>query len=245
MRAALKTLGVSLAFFVGILAVTGGLSAFSPQYAVIFSLSSLGVSFLCLCKPIRFLGIGHRGTAASALFSAVFAAGMAYSFLHKETDQRLAMLAEQDPVQYLVELKDHDQDRWLEELQRLDPERHSAEVKRLKIEEAARTEKERKEKVARLAKDIEERCKSDQAKIHAYVMAQDPVKQRLKSPSTADFPYINKVKVLTSGECSFEIVGYVDAQNGFGAMIRSNYVAKITRDKHDDNGWRLDLVKFL
>lgn len=49
----------------------------------------------------------------------------------------------------------------------------------------------------------------------------------------------------TTHKCSFEIVGYVDAQNGFGAMIRSPYVAKLTRDKNDYHGWWLDMVEIL
>lgn len=46
------------------------------------------------------------------------------------------------------------------------------------------------------------------------------VKDRLRSPSTAAFPEINLNNL--DGK-SFEIVGVVDAQNGFGATIRGSF----------------------
>lgn len=67
----------------------------------------------------------------------------------------------------------------------------------------------------------------------AFVMSQNFVKQRLKSPSSANFPYVNDrgVDVFADGTCGFSVSAYVDSQNGFGAMIRSSYQAKIFYDR--------------
>jgi len=66
----------------------------------------------------------------------------------------------------------------------------------------------------------------------AYNYAEDAVKKKLKSPSTAKFPgTVEKSKhinYLGSGE--YEINSWVDSQNGFGAMIRSNFSVIIVFD---------------
>lgn len=63
--------------------------------------------------------------------------------------------------------------------------------------------------------------------VMAYVIAKKAVKQHLRSPSTSDFPYSNEVSIEGKGGCRFTINGYVDAQNGFGAMIRSYYTVDV------------------
>lgn len=70
-----------------------------------------------------------------------------------------------------------------------------------------------------------DKCPSD---VEAWTMAQYIVKNNLKSPSSADFPY--KGTVITGDVkkedlkiCSFFVGGPVDSQNSFGAIIRSHY----------------------
>jgi hypothetical protein len=48
----------------------------------------------------------------------------------------------------------------------------------------------------------------------------DLVKERLRSPSSAQF---SEVKLNNLDSQSFEIVGKFDAQNGFGAMMRGSF----------------------
>ncbi|MNJ48022.1 hypothetical protein D3C77_432010 [compost metagenome] len=74
----------------------------------------------------------------------------------------------------------------------------------------------------------------------AFVMSQNYVKQRLKSPSSAEFPYVidRGVQVVPDGQCGFYVSAYVDSQNGFGAMIRSSYQANISYDRKSKL-WRL------
>jgi hypothetical protein len=73
----------------------------------------------------------------------------------------------------------------------------------------------------------------------AAYAAQKYVEKQLKSPSTAKFPSLNKSKVKKSNNV-YEISSYVDSQNGFGAIIRSNYIVKI-RKKEDGNISLIDI----
>lgn len=63
----------------------------------------------------------------------------------------------------------------------------------------------------------------------ACIAAQKAVKARLKSPSTADFPdcgwSLRKYEIRANPEkTEFAVKGYVDSQNGFGAIIRSTFI---------------------
>lgn len=66
-------------------------------------------------------------------------------------------------------------------------------------------------------------------KMLAYNYAEDFIKQRLKSPSTAEFPGLfEKDEHITDlGGGEYQIRSWVDSQNGFGAMIRSRWSCKI------------------
>lgn len=55
--------------------------------------------------------------------------------------------------------------------------------------------------------------------IAAYTMAEKFVTDRLKSPSTADFPWYRKEFVEHLGGGRYRVRAYVDAQNSFGGMI--------------------------
>jgi hypothetical protein len=63
----------------------------------------------------------------------------------------------------------------------------------------------------------------------AYSYAEDYVKSQLKSPSTAKFPSILKkdAHISSLGNATYRITSWVDSQNGFGAMIRSDFTCQI------------------
>ena len=69
---------------------------------------------------------------------------------------------------------------------------------------------------------------SHDKKIDAWVCAEDVVSKRLKSPSSASFCSYNEAKITELGNSKYSIRGYVDAQNGFGAMIRSYFTVTLT-----------------
>src|SRR6266853_3484931 len=69
-------------------------------------------------------------------------------------------------------------------------------------------------------------------KITAWVMAQQFIKDRLKSPGTADFGgvfnYQDPESVVTDlGGGKFRVRAWVDAQNSFGGKIRNQFVCEL------------------
>lgn len=70
----------------------------------------------------------------------------------------------------------------------------------------------------------------------AYIASQFYAEDRLKSPSTAEFPTSRLIRVNYIGACQHQVHAYVDAQNSFGAMIRQNYYAEL---QYQDGDWRL------
>lgn len=78
----------------------------------------------------------------------------------------------------------------------------------------------------------------------AEVMCEKFVKQRLKSPGSAQFPGVTdsdyaKTKVLSNAKpWKFAVTGVVDSQNGFGALVRSDYVCTVSTKNR--TSWHLD-----
>lgn len=58
--------------------------------------------------------------------------------------------------------------------------------------------------------------------IELHAEAQQFVKQGLKSPSSAEFPVL-PYEANDLGDGRYRIVSYVDSQNSFGAMLRSDW----------------------
>ena len=71
----------------------------------------------------------------------------------------------------------------------------------------------------------------------AYIMMQDFVKKRLKSPGTADFPFGYSDYTKSIGKFQYKITAYVDAQNSFGALVRTRFTGII--EQTDKERWKL------
>jgi len=71
--------------------------------------------------------------------------------------------------------------------------------------------------------------KAENTKSNVKYNAKRYVELALKTPSTAKFPYYGDFSAWQTPENKdvWEVTGYVDAQNSFGAMIRSNWYVKI------------------
>jgi len=167
-----------------------------------------------------------------------------------EREKQLAALKQENPVQYLEALRDISKERWLKELEELDLKQHKVEIARIQKEEAEQKQWELEMQEYRKQQALEapknELCKSSNARRYAYIVVLQPaIEKRLKSPSSADFPFITSIKSGYADECSFVFVGYVDAQNWFSVMLRTKYHAKVTRDPKHENMWKTDFVKFL
>jgi hypothetical protein len=59
--------------------------------------------------------------------------------------------------------------------------------------------------------------------VEALVEAEHIVSGYLKAPSTAQFPSMSDATIEDLANNGFKVSSYVDSQNGFGAMIRSNW----------------------
>lgn len=66
-------------------------------------------------------------------------------------------------------------------------------------------------------------------KIEALTMCQQFVKGRLRSPASADFPWAHAGRVTALGGGQYRIRSYVDAQNAFGAEVRTDFVCTVQR----------------
>ena len=82
-----------------------------------------------------------------------------------------------------------------------------------------------------------DRCEDE---IMAFVMSESFVEGRLRAPSTADFPSFSSegVRVTYLGDCKHRVSAYVDAQNAFGGIVRTRYVAEVQNELGTDT-WRL------
>ena len=76
--------------------------------------------------------------------------------------------------------------------------------------------------------------------IDAFVMCEQFVTDRLKSPATAVFPTYGDDGTQTDklGSVQFRAKAFVDSQNGFGANVRTHYTCTVSNT--GGNNWHLD-----
>lgn len=77
----------------------------------------------------------------------------------------------------------------------------------------------------------------------ALTGAEQVVKEKLKAPSTAKFSSWGETKITKIKDNTYLVKGYVDAQNGFGAMIRSNYSVEITIKDQENFSYKNLIIK--
>lgn len=56
----------------------------------------------------------------------------------------------------------------------------------------------------------------------AYDVCQQAVEMELRAPATAEWPSLDEVTVVARPNRRYDVEGFVDSQNGFGALIRSD-----------------------
>jgi len=79
-------------------------------------------------------------------------------------------------------------------------------------------------------------------KIEAWVMAKEFVKDRLKAPRTAKWPWASTDQLVTYlGNREYLVDAYVDAQNSFGALIRTYFTCRL---RDDGDRWTLLSLSF-
>ena len=77
--------------------------------------------------------------------------------------------------------------------------------------------------------------------IGAYVFCENVVEDRLRAPATAQFAGYNEEDVAHISEGVWRVESYVDAQNGFGAMLRSDWSCEVLSL---GDGWELMSLDF-
>lgn len=90
------------------------------------------------------------------------------------------------------------------------------------------------------------RATAEPTETQAGIICNRFVEQRLKSPKSADFRMFDRTVVKT-GPGSFRVVSYVDAQNSFGAALRTRFECKLTYkggEWADQNSWTVDDISF-
>ena len=76
---------------------------------------------------------------------------------------------------------------------------------------------------------------------NAFIVSKNFITPLLKSPATADFPFLD-YSHQKLGDDHWLIQSYVDSQNDFGAMLRTNYSAELKflgGDWADPASWEL------
>jgi len=81
------------------------------------------------------------------------------------------------------------------------------------------------------------------SKIDAFFTCKEYVKNNLKAPATADFQSYYDAYVKKAGQNKYEILSYVDAQNSFGAKLRTRYICDIKYVGNDE--WELEKLSFI
>jgi hypothetical protein len=74
--------------------------------------------------------------------------------------------------------------------------------------------------------------------VDVTMACEDFVKARLKSPGSAKFSDTLPQEVYSMPDGSYSVISWVDAQNSFGALLRSKYVCSVR--KAPDGQWQLE-----
>lgn len=73
-------------------------------------------------------------------------------------------------------------------------------------------------------------------RVGAALTCEKFVKDRLKAPASAGFPTVSGQTIVSTGN-RWKVESHVDADNGFGANVRTEYVCVVTYE--GDGSWRL------
>ncbi len=206
-----------------------------------YSLAIIVLTAIVLIRPLPHFWLGSRVFALCWLiFASLPGLVISTSQLDEERKAYLALLREEDPVAYLSEIKDENPIVWYHELKLLDPEAFEAEkIRRAEARRLKRAEEAEAKAAARV-----HQC-SDSYASQAYIYSQFFVEKELRSPTTASFPNIKRDGVTSTaiGNCRFLIRSYVDAQNAFGAEIRTYFAITIERLPEQES-WKLISINF-
>lgn len=88
-----------------------------------------------------------------------------------------------------------------------------------------------------------QKIQQEQDTLTAFYKSQEFVKKYLKSPRTAKFPWLpSDSQIKNTKNNIYQVSSYVDSQNSFGAIIRTNYI--VIMEKVSGNEWKLINIDF-
>ena len=70
--------------------------------------------------------------------------------------------------------------------------------------------------------------KEGHSEVEAWVAAKIEVEDNLKSPKTASFPWSYEEYVTKINDNDFKVKSYVDSENSFGALVRTQFRCYVT-----------------
>lgn len=73
------------------------------------------------------------------------------------------------------------------------------------------------------------------SEIGAMIACESFVEDQLRAPATASFPPARDADITHDGEDRYRVRAHVDAENAFGATVRTSFICEVTRV---DDGWR-------
>ncbi|MGX0877034.1 hypothetical protein ACSSV4_001718 [Roseovarius sp. MBR-154] len=87
---------------------------------------------------------------------------------------------------------------------------------------------------------------SQKAMLEARIRSHPVIEAGLRAPSTADFAGLREegVSIRRVGDCQWQMVSFVDAQNAFGGTVRTRFQITMTGDP-ESGMFRTDSVSFL
>jgi hypothetical protein len=74
--------------------------------------------------------------------------------------------------------------------------------------------------------------------VGASIACKNVATDRLRAPSTARFAGYTEQTVTDLGGGRFQVLSWVDAQNGFGAQVRTRYTCRV--QSADGKDWRIE-----
>lgn len=81
------------------------------------------------------------------------------------------------------------------------------------------------------------------SKLGAFLSCQSSVNDRLRAPASAKYPPATEADSSTRtipymGGEAFEVTSYVDSHNGFGALVRTDFLCIVTWQ--GNNNWKIE-----
>ena len=109
--------------------------------------------------------------------------------------------------------------------ERAESARRSAEVQAELQAEGAKMRAELKTEARKEVKTTND--KAEHSDFMAFLMAKDFVTKGLKAPSTAKFADWDESRVLQTKPGEYRVISWVESQNSFGAMLRTQYICEV------------------